>query len=290
MLDKGWIRHSTSPFSSPVLLVKKKTVDWRLCVDYRRLSAMTVKNKYRLPIIDELLDELHGANWFSSLDLYSGFHQIRMAEGDELKTSFQTRNGHYEYQVMPYGVIGGPATFQEIMNWVLAPFFRRFVVVFIDNVLIYSATWQEHLEHINAVFPALQQHQLHVKLTKCPFAKQELNYLGHVISSSGVSTDPKKIKIIADWLAPQCVKDLRSFLGMAGYYRKYVKNFGLISKPLTNLLKKGEVYVWTSEAEASFQALKNNLISALVLALPDFTKTFELETDASDKGIGTVLQ
>lgn len=163
-------------------------------------------------------------------------------------------------------------------------------MVFIDDVLIYSAIWQEHLEHINAVFLALQQHQLHVKLTKCPFAKQELNYLGHVISSSGVSTDPKKIKIIDDWLAPQCVKDLRSFLGMAGYYRKYVKNFGLISKPLTNLLKKGEVYVWTSEAEASFQALKNNLISALVLALPDFTKTFELETNASDKGIGTVLQ
>lgn len=138
---------------------------------------------------------------------------------------------------------GGPATFQEIMNWVLAPFLRRFAVVFIDDVLIYSATWQEHLEHISAVFQALQKHQSHVKLTNCSFAKQELNYLGHVISPSRVSTDPKKIKIIADWPIPQCVKDLRSFLGMAGHYRKCVKSFGLISKPLTNLLKKGEVYV-----------------------------------------------
>lgn len=191
---------------------------------------------------------------------------------------------------MPYGVTGGPTTFQGIMNFVLAPFLRKLVVVFIDDLLIYSATWQEHVQHIEAVFQALQQHQLHVKLSKCSFAKQELSYLGHVISSSGVSTDPKKIQIISDSPTPQCVKDLRSFLGMAGYYRKYVRSFGLLSKPLTNLLKKGVVYVWTSEAEASFQALKHALVIARVLALPNFSKTFELETDALGKGIGAVLQ
>ena len=157
---------------------------------------------------------------------------------------------------MPYGVTGGPATFQGIMNYVLAPFLRQFVV-FIDDVLIYSATWKKHVQHLEAVFQALQKHKLYVKLSKCSFAKQELSYLGHVISSSGVSTDPKKVQIIADWPTPQSVKDLRSFLGMAGYYRKYVKNFGLMSKPLTNLLKKGVIYVWTSETEASFQAISS---------------------------------
>lgn len=176
------------------------------------------------------------------------------------------------------------------MNTILAPLLRKCVVVFIDDVLIYSATWQEHLEHLEAVFQLLQNNQLYVKLKKCSFAKQELSYLGHVISLSGVSTDPKKIKIIADWPPPQNVKELRSFLGMAGYYRKYVKNFGIISKPLTNLLKKGEIYIWTSKAATSFDTLKNALMTVPVLALPDFSKPFELETDASDKGIGAVLQ
>lgn len=164
------------------------------------------------------------------------------------------------------------------------------MVVFIDDVLIYSATWQEHLQHIEAMFQVLQQHQPYVKLPKCSFAKKELSYLGHVISPAGVSTDPKKIHIIAEWPSPLNVKELRSFLRMAGYYRKYVRNFGLLAKPLTNLLKTGVIYVWNSEAEASFQTLKTSLMTAPVLTLPDFSKPFELETDASDKGIGEVLQ
>jgi hypothetical protein len=176
------------------------------------------------------------------------------------------------------------------MNDILAPFLRVFVVVFIDDVLIYSKTWEEHLSHITQVFHVLQQHQFYVKLTKCSFAKQQLHYLGYVISSARVATDPRKVQIIASWPPPNCVKDLRSFLGMAGYYKKFVRHFGLLSKPLTNLLKKGELYVWTKDHQNSFEALKTTLITSPILALPNFTKPFTIETDASDKGIGAVLQ
>jgi len=290
MLQKGWIQPSTSPYSSPVLLVRKKTGDWRLCVDFRRLNALTVKNKYPLPIIEELLEELQGASWFTTLDLSSGFHQIRMAEGEEYKTAFQTHNGHYEYCVMPYGVTGGPATFQTVMNILLEPLLRKCAVVFIDDILIYSKTWDDHLQHIRAVLTLLQQHKFQVKLSKCSFAKQQLTYLGHIVSSEGVATDPTKIESIKNWPRPANVKDLRSFLGMAGYYRRFVAQFGIISKPLTNLLRKGTLYVWTPETETAFQALKKALISAPVLALPNFSIPFVVETDASNKGIGAVLQ
>jgi hypothetical protein len=290
MLEKGWIQESTNPYSSPVLLVRKKTGDWRPCVDYRRLNAMTVKNKYPLPIIEELLEELHGDTWFTSLDLCSGFHQIRMAAGEEFKTAFQTHSGHYEYRVMPYGVTGGPAIFQTIINTVLNPLLRKCVVVFIDDILIYSKTWEEHLAHIQFVLTLLQQHGFHIKISKCSFAKRQLSYLGHIVSEQGVATDPSKISTIKDWPRPENVKDLRSFLGMTGYYRRFVPQFGMISKPLTNLLKKGTIFVWTSATEASFQALKQALIFAPVLAMPNFTLPFIIETDASAIGIGAVLQ
>jgi hypothetical protein len=199
-------------------------------------------------------------------------------------------SGHYEYKVMPYGVTGGPATFQHEMNTILAPLLRKCVVVFIDDVLVYSKTWAEHLQNLREVFTLLHQHQLKVKLSKCSFAQKQLSYLGHVISAQGVATDPTKVDIIKNWPTPSNVKDVRSFLGMAGYYRKFVKNFGTICKPLTNLLKKGSVFVWTQEQEQSFSALKTALVSAPVLALPDLHKPFVLETYASDKGIGVVLQ
>lgn len=222
MLVKGWIKPSTSPYSSPVLLVRKKTGDWRLCVDFRRLNALTVKNKYPLPIIEELLEELQGAQWFTTLDLCSGFHQIKMASGEEHKTAFQTHSGHYEYNVMPYGVTGGPGTFQTVMNVILEPLLRKCAVVFIDDILIYSKSWTEHVQHIKAVLQILQDHQFHVKLSKCSFAKKQLCYLGHVVSAQGVATDPSKIASIQSWPTPTNVKELRSFLGMAGYYRRFV--------------------------------------------------------------------
>jgi hypothetical protein len=243
-----------------------------------------------LPVIEELLDEPQGATWFNSLDLCSGFHQIRMAPGEEFKTAFQTHHGHFEYRVMPYGVIGGPATFQTVMNVILSSLLRVCAVVFIYDILIYSKTWEDHLQHISVVLTILQKHKFHVKLSKCAFAQQKISYLGHIISSEGVSTDPSKIDIIKAWPQPQNVKELRSFLGMVGYYRRFVSHFGLISKPLTNLLKKSVLYIWTSETESSFQTLKQDLITAPVLAMPNFYLQFVIETDASTKGIGAVLQ
>jgi hypothetical protein len=283
------IQPSNSPFASPIILARKKTGDWRLCVDYRRLNALTVKNKYPLPVIDELLDELQGAMWFSSLDLSSGYHQIPMDPQDIPKTTFQTHNGHFEYRVMPYGLSGGPATFQLTMNSVLAPFLHKCVVVFIDNILTYSSTWSEHLQHLQEVFATLDKQQFKVKLFKCSFAQTKLNYLGHVISQEGVATDPSKIEAVQSWPVSKTMKEIRSFLGIAGYYRKFVKDFGILSRPLTNLLKKGQVFCWQEAHDIAFQALKQALVTAPVLALPNFSKPFEVETDASDTGIGAVL-
>lgn len=289
MVAQGVIQASSSPFASHVLLVGKKDLTWRLCVDYRHLNAMTIKNKYPLPVIDELLDELAGAHWFTSLDLRSGYHQIRMAAGEEYKTAFQTHHGHFEYKVMPYGVTGGPATFQGVMNDILAPMLRKYVLVFVDDILIYSRTLEDHAVHLENVLEVLLKHDLKVKKTKCTFAKQEILYLGHLISASGVATDQKKIEPIIKWQQPQTVKELRQFLGMTGYYRKFIRGYGVISKTLTELLKKGVPYVWNSDREAAFQALKQALVTAPVLALPDFSQTFVVETDACSRGVGAVL-
>lgn len=184
------------------------------------------------------MDELQGAVWFTSLDLSSGYHQIQMDPKDIQKTAFQTHSGHYEYRVMPYGVTRGPATFQLAMNLVLAPFLRKCVVVFIDDILIFSATWADHLQHIHVVFSVLDQHQFKIKLSKCSFAQKKLHYPGHIISSEGVATNPSKVAVIQSWPTPKSVKEVCSFLGLAGYYRKFVQHFGILSRPLTMLLKR----------------------------------------------------
>jgi hypothetical protein len=221
-------------------------------MDYMHLNALTIKSKYPVPIIDELLDELAGACWFSKLDLRAGYHQIRLAPGEEFKTAFATHHGQFEFTVMAFGLTGAPATFLSAMNDTLKDYLCKFVLVFFDDILIYSTSYDDHLKHISLVLQRLQEHRWQVKMSKCEFAQPSIAYLGHVISAAGVSTDQSKIATVRDWPSPTSFKELRIFLGLSGYYRKFVKNYGVIAKPLTNLLRKGVLFVWTNEIEQSF--------------------------------------
>jgi len=253
-----------------------------MCVDYRMLNALTVKSKFPIPVIDELLDELSSARWFSSLDLRAGFNQIRLAPGEEFKTAFQTHWGQFEYIVMSFGLTGAPNIFQGAMNKTLKPLLRKCIIIFFDDILFYSSSFEEHLQHLQQVFELLAQDQWLVKLSKCRFAQESISYLGHVISAKGVGTDPTKVEVVHQCPQPADVKELRSFLGLAAYYRKFVRNFSIIARPLHDLLRKGQLFVWT-------EAHQSALISAPVLALPDFSLPFQIQTDASDRGVGTVL-
>jgi hypothetical protein len=285
---QGIIRCSSSAFSSPVLLVKKTDGSWRFCVDYRTLNAITIKDTFPIPVVDELQDELHGARFFTKLDLRSGYHQVRMKREDTDKTVFRTHDAFFEFLVMSFGLCNAPATFQSLMNVVLRAYLRRFVLVFFDDILIYSASWADHLRHLRVVLAVLRQHRLFVKRSKCSFGVDTVAYLGHTISGAGVAMDPAKVQAIHDWPQLHSAQAVRSFLGLAGYYRKFIHNYGTIVTPLTALLKK-EGFTWNDDAAAAFNALKGAMTSAPVLALPDFAKPFVVECDASTYGFSAVL-
>ena len=281
LLSKGFIRPSISPWGAPVLFVKKKDRSLRLCIDYRQLNRVTIRNQYPLPRIDELFDQLQGSRVYSKIDLRSGYHQLRVQESDVHKTAFRTRYGHYEFLVMPFGLTNAPAAFMDLMNRVFQPYLDRFVIVFIDDILVYSGSSEEHSEHLRIVLQTLRERQLYAKLSKCQFWLDRVAFLGHVISAEGVSVDPQKIEAVVNWKPPKNVSEVRSFLGLAGFYRKFVEGFSKIAAPLTKLTRKDVKYDWVDACQKSFDELKGRLTSAPVLALPNGRDGFVVYSDAS---------
>ncbi|GJQ93809.1 putative reverse transcriptase domain-containing protein [Tanacetum coccineum] len=274
---------------APILFMKKKDVSMRMCIDYHELNKLTVKNRYPLPRIDDLFDQLQGARYFSKIDLRSGYHQLRVHEDDIPKTAFRTRYGHFEFTVMPFGLTNAPAIFMDLMNRVCKPYLDKFVIVFIDDILIYSKTKEDHEVHLRLMLELLTKEKLYAKFSKCEFWLQEVHFLGHVVNQSGIHVDPSKIEAVKNWKAPTTPSEVRSFLGLAGYYRRFIVNFSKIAKPLTSLTQKNQKYEWGEEQEAAFQTLKNNLCDAPILSLPDGVEDFVVYCDASNQGLGCVL-
>ncbi|XP_020102373.1 uncharacterized protein LOC109719935 [Ananas comosus] len=289
LMDKGFVKPSVSPWGAPVLFVKKKDGTLRLCVDYRELNKVTIKNKYPLPRIDDLFDQLQGSRVYSKIDLQSGYHQLKIKPENVHKTAFRTRHGHYEFTVMPFGLTNAPAAFMDLMNMIFKLLLDQCVVVFIDDILIFSQSNEEYEEHLRMVMQILREKQLYAKLKKCDFWLREVAFLGHVISEGGVAVDPKKVEAIKDWPRPTTVAEIRSFLGLAGYYRRFVEGFAKITTPLTRLTHKGAKYIWSEECDRSFQELKERLTLTPILALPSSGESFVVYSDASYSGLGCVL-
>jgi len=290
--ERGFIQPSSSPYGSPILFVRKKDGTLRFCVDYRALNKLTVKNRYALPRIEELFDRLQGAKVFSKLDLESGYWQIRIAEPDIPKTAFRTRYGHFEFKVMPFGLTSAPATFQAAMNEIFKQNLDDFIVVFLDDLMVYSKDPTRHLDHLRLVLETLRRHQFFAKLSKCTFGQKRVEFLGHIVSDAGIEMDPKKVAAVRDWPVPVSVREVRAFLGLAGYYRRFIYQFSRLAAPLSALTQKEgklDKEDWTPACQEAFDLLKHKLSSGEVLVLPDITKPFVVYTDASAVGCAGVL-
>ncbi|CAN6447714.1 unnamed protein product [Victoria cruziana] len=289
LMDKWFIQPSMSPWGAPVLFVKKKDGTMRLCIDYRMLNQVTIKNKYPLPRIDDLLNQLGGSSVFSKIDLRSGYHQVCISGQDVPNTAFRTRYGHYEFLVLPFGLTNAPAVFMDMMHRVFREYLDQFIIVFIDDILIYSPDRETHARHLHVVLQTLREHQLYGKFSKCKFWLEQVAFLGHIISADGVAVDPSKVEAVINWRRPTTVLEIRGFLGLAGYYRRFVRGFSQIVSPMIRLLKKGVVLNWSDDCEDSFLDIKRRLTTAPVLVLPKVGESYVVHTDASREGYGGVL-
>ncbi|GJQ95939.1 putative reverse transcriptase domain-containing protein [Tanacetum coccineum] len=289
LFDKGFIRPSSSPWGAPILFVKKKDGSFRMCIDYRELNKLTVKFRYPLPRIDDLFDQLQGSSIYSKIVLRSGYHQLRVREEDIPKTAFRTRYEYYEFQVMPFGLTNAHAVFMDLMNRVCKPYLDKFVIVFIDDILIYSRNEKEHEEHLKTILELLKKEELYAKFSKCEFWINTVKFLDHVIDRSGIYVDPAKIEVVKNWASPTTPSEIHQFLGLVGYYRRFIKGFSKIAKPMTELTQKNLKFDWGEEQEEAFQLLNQKLCAAPILALPKGSEDFVVYCDASIKGLGAVL-
>ena len=289
LLSRGYIRPSSSPYGAPVLFAPKKDGGLRLCLDFRALNNQTVKDKYPLPRQTDIFDLLQGSKYFSSLDALWGYWQVRMHEDSIEKTAVRTPLGSYEFLVMPFGLVNAPSTFQRFMETALKPYLLKFCMVYIDDIIIFSKTAAEHLEHVRLVLEALDKFQIKVKLSKCEFFKIKLDFLGHVISREGISPQPRKIQSVVEWPRPTSVKEVQQFMGLANYYRRHVSNFAEFAAPLTSINDLTGMPEWNEVLQKSFDDVKAHLTTAATLALPDMSLPFLLETDACDVAIGGSL-
>ncbi|GKD48470.1 putative nucleotidyltransferase, ribonuclease H [Tanacetum coccineum] len=287
--DKGFIRPCSSPWGAPILFDKKKDGSFRMCIDYRELNKLTVKNRYPLPRIDNLFDQLQGSSIYLKIDLRSGYHQLRVREEDIPKTAFRTRYGHYEFRVIPFGLTNALAVFMDLMKRMCKPYLDKFVTVFIDDILIYSRNEREHEEHLKTILELLKKEELYAKFSKCEFWINTVKFLGHVIDSSGIHVDLAKIEAVKNWASPTTPSEIRQFLGLAGYYRRFIEGFSKIAKPMTELMQKNQKFDWGKEQEEAFQLLKQKLCAAPILALPEGSEDLVVYCDASIKGLGAVL-
>ncbi|KAG7667411.1 hypothetical protein KSW81_001142 [Nannochloris sp. 'desiccata'] len=288
-LNRGFIRPSKSPYGAPILFVRKKSGALRMCVDYRGLNRITKKNRCPLPRIDDLLDKLAGAKYFTSLDLKSAYHQIKIKEEDIEKTAFRTPFGHFEFVVLPFGLCNAPATFQTLMNNVFRDELHQFVLCYLDDIMIFSKSLQAHIQHVRHVFEKLRKNKLFVNKEKCLFFQTKIAWLGYIISENGIKVDQSKISTILEWPVPKNTIDILSFLGFTGYYRKFIEKYSHIAAPMTELLKKDISFIWTPTQQQAFETLKSKLTTAPILILPSPDFPFEMYTDASDFAFGGVL-
>ncbi|XP_062386073.1 uncharacterized protein LOC134073108 [Sardina pilchardus] len=297
MLEGGIIRESSSPWAAPIVLVQKKTGAWRFCVDYRKLNSMTKKDAFPLPRIEDSLTSLSQAAWYSTLDLASGYWQVQVEERDREKTAFTTPFGLFEWDRMPFGLCNAPATFQRLMQRCLGGQLVESTLVYLDDVIVFSPDFPTHLRHLEEVFRAMERYGLKLRPEKCQLFRQEVKFLGHCVSYQGVAPDPEKVSAVQEWQPPKTVKQVRSFLGFVGYYRRFIKDFSKIAKPLNELLvgtgrprgRGSPTVTWGPECDAAFQKLKAELLQAPILAYADFSQPFTLYTDASNAGLGAVL-